>query len=191
MKYKTYNILSFFLKSRIFYIVVFTFFILLGLDQFSVARKNGNSYKNTPPALNKTYLEHTKADSIIDYAYTLMGVPYKWAGKTPEGFDCSGFIYHVFSKYGVVLPAGSAVLYNLGTPVEEKNLVKGDLVFFTGTNVSLRKVGHVGIISSEPGEKLQFIHSSSGGGGRGVIVNDLDHPHYEARYMGAKRIDLM
>lgn len=132
-----------------------------------------------------------KADSLVDYAHTLHGVPYKWAGKTPLGFDCSGFIFHVFNKFGVDVPAGSANLFTLGEVVPKDELTKGDLVFFTGTQVNKREVGHVGIVISEPGDKPQFIHSSSGGGGRGVTINDLEHPHYEARYLGARRIGLM
>lgn len=135
--------------------------------------------------------KRSKIDSIIDYAHSLKGVPYKWAGKSPEGFDCSGFIFHVFKKHGIELPYSSAVIFTEGTPIAKEALKKGDLVFFTGTDSSIRKVGHVGIISSEPGEKLQFIHSSSGGGGRGVTVNDLDQPHYLARYFGAKRVELL
>ncbi len=117
-------------------------------------------------------------------------MPYKWAGKSPTGFDCSGFVYHVFNKFGIDVPAGSSNLYLLGVPVSQNDLLKGDLVFFTGTQKWDTKVGHVGIVITEPGEKTQFIHSSSGGNGRGVTINDMDHPQYVARYLGAKRLDL-
>lgn len=138
---------------------------------------------------NENNLPH-KIDSIIDYANSLKGVPYKWAGKSPEGFDCSGFIFHVFKKHGIDLPSSSVALYTEGESILKDELQKGDLVFFTGTKISDHTVGHVGIIISEPEEDLQFIHSSSGGGGRGVTVNDLDHPHYQARYLGGRRIDM-
>jgi cell wall-associated NlpC family hydrolase len=187
------------IRSRIFYLLLSVSIIITVVENSSGNEIKKFSNKEAflaldEPSLNEIHsesikaVEATKADSIISYAHSLHGIPYKWAGKSTEGFDCSGFIFHVFNKYGIELPASSAVIFTVGTPVTKDELVKGDLVFFTGTDISIRKVSHVGIISSEPDEKLQFIHSSSGGGGRGVTVNDLDHPHYQARYFGAKRV---
>jgi len=194
-----------FVRSRIFYVLLCVSIIIIAVEGFSSEQPydvepieeslSDNSGQKDEiiknDKLKTEAINANKADSIIAYAYTLEGIPYRWAGKTPQGFDCSGFIFHVFNKYGIDLPASSSVLYNEGVPILKDDLVKGDLVFFTGTDTNIKKVGHVGIISSSPGEKLQFIHSSSGGGGRGVTVNDLDHPHYQARYFGAKRLDLL
>ncbi|KEO74119.1 C40 family peptidase [Anditalea andensis] len=129
----------------------------------------------------------SKVDSMIDYALSLEGIPYKWGGKTMKGFDCSGFIYHVYNKFEIEVPGGSANQYQLGEPVAEKDIQKGDLLFFTGTDRRNKRVGHVGfVISTEDG--IKFAHSSSAGGGKGVTVNDLDHPGYRKRFLGAKRL---
>jgi len=129
----------------------------------------------------------SKVDSIIDYALSLEGIPYVWGGKTLKGFDCSGFIYHVYNKFEIEVPGGSANQYQLGEPIGEKDIQKGDLLFFTGTDRRSKRVGHVGfVISTEDG--IKFAHSSSGGGGKGVTVNDLDHPGYRKRFIGAKRV---
>jgi cell wall-associated NlpC family hydrolase len=193
-------------KSKFFHASFIVFLLFVLVNNYSSAKKAEseikekwiNSSEVPQYSTENDQLEKveelklpTKADSLIEYAHTLQGVPYKWAGKTRQGFDCSGFIFHVFQEFGINVPAGSKNLYQLGAPISKDDLIKGDLVFFTGTQVKDREVGHVGIIVSNPGDKLQFIHSSSGGGGRGVTVNDLEHHHYKARYLGARRIDLM
>jgi hypothetical protein len=207
MKYKLVVFLKTYTRSRVFYIFIIFFFLFLIVENFSSAYKNegekreisriqsselpASSIQNEFVEMEEGFIISTKTDSIIEYAQTLQGIPYKWAGKTPQGFDCSGFIFHVFKVYKIDVPAGSVNLYQLGKPITKDELLKGDLVFFTGTQKNDHQVGHVGMIISNPGDKLQFIHSSSGGGGRGVTINELDHHHYAARYLGARRIELM
>lgn len=53
-----------------------------------------DSLANMPTAdmkEEKILLLHEKSDSLVDYAMSLEGIPYKFAGKSFEGLDCSGF----------------------------------------------------------------------------------------------------
>lgn len=134
-----------------------------------------------------TFVDGSKIDSLIDYAQSLEGIPYLYAGKSIKGFDCSGFIYHVFNKFGISLPAGSANLYQEGVSIHEEEISIGDLVFFRGYEDQTERVGHVGIVISIDDE-VHFIHSSSGGGGRGITTNSLEHPQYKERYIGSRRV---
>jgi len=77
------------------------------------------------------------------------------------------------------------------TPVHEavdlKDAKLGDLILFTGTDSTERVAGHMGIISSLPGEPLRFMHASSGKH-PGVIETDFYTKYYEARYLKVIRV---
>lgn len=111
-------------------------------------------------------------DSIIAYSETLIGIPYKWGGTTCDGFDCSGFTQHVFSKYGVSVPRIAGDQYEQSyKKIGVSQARKGDLVFFgKGKNIT-----HVGIVVSNPGEPLTMIHASSS---RGIMVSNIDQSTY-------------
>jgi probable lipoprotein NlpC len=122
-----------------------------------------------------------KTTPLQDVVNDLYGVPYKTAGKTKKGFDCSGFTGYVFDQLGVDLPANSASQYKVGTPVEKKDLQPGDLVFF---NTNGRSISHVGIYIGNG----TFAHSASGSG---VVNTKLNDPYYwSKRYVGAKRVNV-
>ena len=128
-------------------------------------------------------------DSIIAYAKKLIGTPYKYSSiNQQEGFDCSGFIYHVFKKFDVTLSRSSYTMVEEGTEVDFSKARKGDLIFFRGTNVNDPKIGHVGMIISEKGESIQFIHSSSGKKHNGVVISALSDGNYKQRFVTIRRI---
>ncbi len=69
--------------------------------------------------------------SVIAEAYKYLGVPYVWGGKTPSGFDCSGFTSYVFRNAtgreigGWTVPQESA-----GTKISVAEAQPGDLYFW-------------------------------------------------------------
>src|SRR3954452_3274700 len=75
---------------------------------------------------------HTKAISV---AKANLGVPYRWGGMTPRGFDCSGLVSYSYGKAGKVLPHSAAqMFYTKGTRVS--SLRVGDLMFFAPNKAS-------------------------------------------------------
>jgi len=78
------------------------------------------------------------SNSIVNYAYNFIGVPYVWGGKSPSGFDCSGFTSYVYNAFGYGIGGTTYVQIGSGTSVSYNDLQPGDLVFTNG-------VGHVGI----------------------------------------------
>lgn len=127
-------------------------------------------------------------DNIISSANKFLGTPYRIGGKTPAGFDCSGFTAYIFSRYGIRLNESSRSQVNNGRKIERKeDIKKGDLVFFKGSNASSKIIGHVGIVTAADGNgNIKFIHSATNGG---VRVSTVSEPYYSRRFLTAVRID--
>jgi cell wall-associated NlpC family hydrolase len=117
----------------------------------------------------------------IDRAIELVGIPYKRGGTSPEtGFDCSGFVSHVFQEgVGLVLPHNARAMSKSGEVVRKEQLQPGDLVFF---NTMRRTFSHVGIYLGGN----RFIHAPHTGGD--VRVENLGSRYWLARFNGARRI---
>ena len=112
-------------------------------------------------------------------AKKFLGVRYSYGGTSTAGFDCSGYVRHVYSQIGVSLPRTSKSMYGTGTAVNKTNLKAGDLVFF---NTSGRGISHVGIYIGDN----KFIHSMTS---KGVTITDInDKWYWGSRYVGAKRV---
>lgn len=125
--------------------------------------------------------------SIVAFAQTLKGVPYKYASTDPQqGFDCSGFITYVFNHFNISVPRSSIDFTNVGRQVPPIDARPGDLVLFTGTDSTIRVVGHMGIVISQPGSEVEFIHSSSGKA-YGVTINPLKG-YYQTRFVKVVRV---
>ena len=145
----------------------------------------GNSACAVPLAASAHAGPTDNSDSIVAYAMGLLGSPYVYAGITPDGFDCSGFITHVYGKFDVAVPHSSALQAREGVQVAREEAREGDLVIFTGTNAEVREPGHVGIVISSPGDTIAFVHASSNGG---VKVSKVKGTRYDIRFLQIRRI---
>jgi lipoprotein Spr len=77
-----------------------------------------------------------------------------------------------------------------GRTIKIDSARKGDVIVFTGTKPKNRKPGHVGIIVSEQGADLKFIHSSSGKKANGIIITDYStSSYYKSRFIKIVRIE--
>jgi len=115
----------------------------------------------------------TLASQFVDYAKTLIGTRYVWGSANPSvGVDCSGLVNHVSNHFGISVPRTSSQFTHLGTTVTVEEAKPGDLILFAGSNPRKKVVGHMGIVTENPGDHLAFIHSSSGHK-RGVHISQL------------------
>lgn len=128
--------------------------------------------KPTPPP------KPPNGKDIVATAQKYKGVPYKYGGASPKGFDCSGFVMFVYNEHGKKLPRSADKQYETGKAVKPKDLSPGDLVFFTTTE---KGASHVGIFVGDD----KFIHASSS---KGVTVSALGDSYWKPRYLGARRV---
>lgn len=70
------------------------------------------------------------SDALVQYALSFRGVPYKWGGTTPAGFDCSGFVKYVYAHFGIHTTRTTYTQVKEGRAVSRSQLQPGDLVFF-------------------------------------------------------------
>ena len=108
-------------------------------------------------------------------AVSEVGVPYRWGGASPSGFDCSGLVYWTYSRLGIALPHSSYALYDHGRRVARSRMKAGDLLFFSG-------LGHVGIYIGR-GRMVHAPHS-----GTRVQIVRLRSSSYGARIVGIRRV---
>lgn len=71
---------------------------------------------------------------VMEVAYSYQGVPYRFGGASPAGFDCSGYVQFVYSQFGIALPHGVMAQAALGKPIKESDALPGDLVIMPGHN---------------------------------------------------------
>lgn len=122
-----------------------------------------------------------KTNQMLGQAMSLLGVPYKRGGNTAEtGFDCSGFVRHIYeTSIGRLLPRRAEEQAAVTDKIDRSELHPGDLVFF---NTMRRTFSHVGIYIGDG----KFIHSPSTG--KAVRVDDLREAYWTKRFTGARRV---
>ena len=150
----------------------------------ATALSEPTSTMSSAPADGAAGLIAKTRDSLsqtLEGALDLIGIRYRRGGSSPErGFDCSGFVNHVFREgLGLYLPRSAREMSKSGEPVAKNELQPGDLVFF---NTMRRTFSHVGIYL---GDNL-FVHAPRTGGS--IRVENLDARYWAKRFNGARRV---
>ena len=156
--------------------------ILLAGLMFSLTARADEPIVVQPP-LPVSFVDRATATAqdAIDQAMDLLGIRYRRGGSSPEaGFDCSGFVSHVFREgLGLVLPRSSKEMSKSGEEIGKDELRPGDLVFFNTMN---RAFSHVGIYLGNN----RFLHSPATGGV--VRVENMDITYWRKRFNGGRRL---
>lgn len=140
----------------------------------TVSTPIATNVSNATSPVMVTYASTSKVNALITEAKKYIGVPYVWAGSSPSGFDCSGYLNYVYAKAGISIPRTVASIWDATKPVSSPRV--GDLVFF-----ETYKAGpsHAGIYLGNN----KFIHAGSS---RGVEISDMNNTYWKPRYLGAK-----
>ena len=117
---------------------------------------------------------------LYDTLETWLGAPYRSAGMSLKGVDCSGFVTCMYNcVYGLKLNGRRcSEIYNEVEKVDKSELKEGDIVFF---KIRHSEVSHVGLYLGND----KFIHSSTS---NGVIVSDLKEEYYQKYFYGGGRL---
>ena len=116
--------------------------------------------------------------TLIDSAYSYIGTPYKWAGTSRSGMDCSGFVSTAFSAINVPLSRSSTEMSTQG-----RDIPLGDLLFFKTTR-KRNRISHVGIVVGV-GDEVKFIHASVS---QGITVSSLSEDYWQKAYAKTSRV---
>jgi peptidoglycan DL-endopeptidase CwlO len=135
---------------------------------------SSSSESSSAPAAAPAPVGTPSRGGVVGIAMQYLGTPYVWAGASPSGFDCSGFVMYVFAQVGVSLPHSSYAQYGMGVGISRSQLQPGDLVFFDG-------LGHVGIYIGGN----QFIHSPHTGD---VVKISSMTGWYSSTFVGGRRV---
>ena len=156
------------------------------------SKKNYTSSKSKSKSVDNSVVYRSKNSSIstsrevkkvVGTAKSYIGTPYKYAGVTKTGFDCSGLVYVSFKELNVDLPRRSADQAQYGKEITIENVKIGDLIFF---NTSGNTISHVGIVESiNTNGSINFVHSSTS---KGVIISSLDENYWKTRFVKAVRL---
>lgn len=78
----------------------------------------------------------------IEKAKQYLGMPYFWGGMHPStSFDCSGLIQWSYGQAGIAIPRTAAQQFLASVKIDVKDVLPGDLVFFSYG----KGIQHVGI----------------------------------------------
>lgn len=157
----------------------------------SVATKKNTSTKTVVKSENIRKLDSKfegkvskSVTSILKDAEKYIGTPYKYAGNTSAGFDCSGFTVKVFEENDFKLPRRSSDQAETGRNIDIKEVKPGDLLFFSTAGGS--RVSHVGIVHDIGSDgEVKFIHASTS---KGVIISSLNETYWNKAYLHARRV---
>lgn len=139
----------------------------------AVDNKPNNNQNNNQNNNNNTGNNSGNSSSILAYAKGMQGVPYVWGGTSANGVDCSGYIYHVFKKFGHNISRQSVAGY-WGSLPQTSNPQPGDLIYFQNTYKS--GPSHMGIYLGGG----SFIQA----GDKGVAIASLSNSYWSKHFLG-------
>lgn len=122
--------------------------------------------------------DQTLGVQIAVDAIAQLGRPYRYGGRDPAGFDCSGLVFFVHAAHGITTPRTTLEQYRVARPVSADALAAGDLLFF---RIGATGVAHVGIYTGDG----HFVHAPQTG--RPVELRPVDDPYFRPRFLGAGR----
>ena len=129
-----------------------------------------------PPGAAETTPDPVRS-RIVFTALQMVGVPYRYGGESPDGFDCSGLVQFAYRSAGISVPRTSRDQLQASAPVTLAEASAGDLLFFHSKDFS-----HVGIYLGQG----RFVHAPATG--MNVSIASFNDAYYRRNFVRAGRI---
>lgn len=140
-------------------------------------KKTASSRAVSNVSSSAAYMSATTRGMIMESIRDKYGLRYRYGTQGPNTYDCSGFIWKVFTEAGIDMVRTSArEFWRTYEPVS------GDDRFAFGTLVFFNRLGHVGIVANKEG----FYHASSS---KGVTYSKFKG-YWEKRIVGFRRVPI-
>lgn len=130
------------------------------------------------PARSVSIPQRPVADRAAAIAEAQVGVPYRYGGQAPNGFDCSGLVHYAYLHAGKPVPRTTTQLWQHTDTVSRSELRRGDLLFFAIDG----KMQHVGMYIGDE----RFVHAPSSG--KRVQVASLEGEFYRDALLRGGRL---
>ena len=144
-------------------------------NQESLVKKTVSSNALGSIAASKMLYGQSTTSLMQRGIFSRLGIPYLYGSTGPNRYDCSGFVWAVFSDAGMGFTRQSArSLWSMSEPVT------GDDRYKFGTLVFLNGLGHMGIVADENG----FYHASSS---KGITYSPFKG-YWEKRIVGFRKL---
>lgn len=119
--------------------------------------------------------DSVRAD-VVRSVRAMVGAPYRYGGRSPRGFDCSGLVWYSHRQAGIAVPRTAAQQFAAVQRKRADRLQPGDLVFFADRH---GRVFHVGTYVG----RGRFVHAPSSG--KAVVTSELSEPYWKHHLAGA------
>jgi cell wall-associated NlpC family hydrolase len=162
---------------------IFVLFLIFHL----VLLSEGKSETAYPDSSDTCFIRYQEMiDDVIQQAGKYIGTPYRYGGKNPKGFDCSGFVHYIFEPHGLNLPYSSRGYVNIGEEIDASEARRGDFVLFKGRNASSNIIGHVAlVVDVDEKGSVYILHATVQ---KGVTIDNMsDVVYYQKRYLSMRR----
>lgn len=156
--------------------------VLITFGAIAVAACSGqpatpDTAKNDPRVALRPATSISIGERAAGVALRQVGVPYRYGGSSPGGFDCSGLVHYSYARVGKSIPRTTGRLWSGLDPIGRKDMRAGDLLFFSIAG----KMSHVGMYLG--GDR--FVHAPSTG--KVVSVETLRSDYYSNAFIRAGR----
>lgn len=149
--------------------------LIAGLAACSSAPERPATEREFPTASTPGQAPGPVRLQVVFTAMQMVGLPYRWGGATPEGFDCSGLVQYTYAHAGLKLPRTAAEQLAAARPISLEQAAPGDLLFFQDGG----RTSHVAIYLGEG----RFIHAPRSG--QPVSLDSFGSDYWRSRFRRA------